>query len=181
MRVLTARRAYQIREYRRNEYSVRYSIINSCAGKAGTFGSGAHSLQIVSAAYDYAHRVFDDLLEVERSALRKRLFFLRRRAYFNKLTSSMRTQFQVDFWEAVNEQFKSISSACEVGRYKNPLKTAIIQQELEKLTVQINVMVWVSVDATREEFEQSIIKAIWTTILKLIASLRGVIGKSFGQ
>jgi hypothetical protein len=169
MQAITAHRAYQIRERRHSEYSVRYSAINSYAKKIGSFGGSAHCLQIVEAAYDYAHRVFNDLLEVERSALRKRLLFVQRRAYFNKLTSSMRTQFQVDFWEAVNEQFKSISSAHEAGGHENPLKTATIQEELEKLTTQINVMAWDSVNVMREEFEQGIIRAIWTTILRLIA------------
>lgn len=169
MQALTARRAYQIRELRHNEYSARYSAINSYAKKTGAFGGSAHSLQIAEAAYDYAHRVFDDLLEVERSALRKRLLFVQRRAYFNKLTSSMRTQFQVDFWEAVNEQFKLISSAHEAGGYENPLKTEAMQEQLEKLTTQINVMAWDSVNVMREEFEQGIVKEIWTTILRLIA------------
>jgi hypothetical protein len=180
MQVTTARKAYQVRERRHEEYSVRYSVINSYAKKVGVSGSNAHSVQIIEAACAYAHRVFDDLLEVERDALRKRLFFVRRSAYFNKLTSSMRTQFHVDFWEAVNEQFKSISSAREAGGYNNPLKTAAIQEELEKLTMQINVVVWDSVNVMREEFEQGIIRAIWEIVLKLIASLMGAIGKVVG-
>ena len=143
----------------------------------GRFRGNAHSLMIIETTYTYVNDLFNDILDVERNALKRCILFLGIDPHFDGLISEMRTLLLAEFRKSLDQQFLSTSSAYEAERYQNPLKELSIQKEIEGYSDRIHRLVVDNINAMREEFKQERNKGILKAVQKLFGVIKDIVKK----
>ncbi|MCL5062953.1 MAG: hypothetical protein M1443_07075 [Nitrospirae bacterium] len=181
MHKITRLRIGEIKKRRYGENTTRCSLIDSEAIKAGRFRSNTHSMILIETCYNYVNDLFNDILEVERNALKGRIFFFSQEVYFDELISTMRKLLLAEFKKSLDQQFLSTSSAYEAGRYQNPLKDLTIQKKIEEYSDQIHRLVVDTINSMREEFKQNRNKGVLKALLKIGSILKDIAKKIIGM
>lgn len=171
---ITKLRIGEIKNRRYEEFVMRCAQINSDAEKARRFRTNIHSGMLIEASYNYVSDLFNDILLIERNALKERILFFGQKKYFDQVISEMSQLLLQEFRKVLDEQFGSTSSAYEAGIYQNPLTDSTIQKTIEGYSERIHRLVVDTVNSMMEEFKQSRNKRILMILPKMVSIFKDI-------